>query len=254
MGQKYEELLFILHKAYPDGKTQKQLRELGVHYNTIKGCLKNKLIRKENDVYLLDTEGNKYLQQMKSIRIQQIPQKNWRTKLSEHLVWPLIVGIILLILALVLNNLNNADFKSQIEIEGYSKIVFSPSEDYDSNYNSIITISYDVVTQRSTKVTFKNKEFTINPDSFRYLNSSIQLQNYSVYMNETFIDVEGGHERNNLDIKFFLDNLWVEPYYTVYGADFELGVLTFEVELYDRYTKERIIEEYSSIVKWFSGS
>ena len=110
MGQKYEELLMILHKAYPDGKTKEQFKKLGVHNYTIKGCLKNNLIRTEKNLFILDTEGNKYLQQMKLIRNQQSSQKSLKSKIFYYFILPLIIGVLLVFLAFVLNSTNDSEF------------------------------------------------------------------------------------------------------------------------------------------------
>lgn len=271
MVKRVLDLLEYLDKAFDQIQVRIQdLHSRGFSSTVITEAKISDFIKEKKGYYSITTKGYEYLQKMNNIRDNS--KKSTDKKVSflkrnkDKIIVGVLVGVIVLIIGaffinpiadFINNKINSKEtgnnFQPEIQLKGYDVVIFSPSNNYENNYLKSVTATYFALIKNPTKITFRNKNFTVNSDAFNYLNKSLQHENFTVHLNETFINVITS-TNSSIQLNFCLNNFWIDTYYAVFGADIDLGSLTFEVELTDMSTKEIYTQEFTSIIKWIKES
>lgn len=150
------------------------------------------------------------------------------------------------------------NFKPQMEVT-YSNVTFYNSAKYTTDYKSNLALDIETYTPHISKIDVKLIDYNFSSELDQYLNHGIESElpqsstNYSISMSDYSYSIDKKHTSNVSIIPIKIEDMWIDPYHTVYDTSFKLGTIGIQIELIDiQDSSKNMIEYYSIPIYWIN--
>ena len=193
--------------------------------------------------------------------IEKIPHYDFFKIIKEFRLSKKLKTIVLMIglLASILTILGHVDFFSEPNIDNFdmqfdasfSDITIT-NADQNPNYQGFTNLTLEIWSPNFVKgiVTLQNVIYSeeINP----HLSNTVYLPKDEYYIGFTnyYFSMDEKHSLKNFLIPINMKKLWIDPYYLIWGTEFNIGTIRLKVEVEDIVTHKKISKEYTVPVEW----